>query len=400
MAAALALAAALAARRRARSGRPLAASLGQALSGVFAPGAPDRARPRRARARAARRRHEPGRRRPDAARPAHAAALAPRLADRPTRHSPRSCARSSLARSRRRSIEADAGRHRRSSTAATEDAWLRDRFHPGVLSRLEEFAVELAGQPGAVVSLMRDAGLEPDEPRTASSPATPRATSSCGSTRHRATSSCGAVRERTRRSSPSARGSRSRGGTAPMTSAHGQASAEYAGLLALAALLGATLALDRRHRRCSARCATHSPRLLRVARHAPAPRQRQRGRHRRRQSALLPGDDALTPDAALLALGAPARVAQAAEVAERCCSTRRARRRHGSGARRTYRAWMHRDDGPYEPVDAPTRRPRCRDADGSARGAPGSPSRAAPRRRGSARAPHESGRRSPSTSSR
>ena len=149
------------ARRRARSDRPLAASIGHALSGAFGPGArPLRPSIRssdccsmapRARTRTARRCSTSGR--------SCARASAP---DRPTPHSPRSCARSSLARFRR-------GRSRgppatsRSSTAATEDAWLRARFHPGVLSRFREFAASIAGKPGAVVTLIRDAGLEPDE---------------------------------------------------------------------------------------------------------------------------------------------------------------------------------------------------------------------------------------------
>src|SRR4051812_3219885 len=44
-----------------------------------------------------------------------------------------------------------------------EDAWLRERFHPGLLSRFREFASGVAGKPGAFVMLARDAGLEPDE---------------------------------------------------------------------------------------------------------------------------------------------------------------------------------------------------------------------------------------------
>jgi hypothetical protein len=46
---------------------------------------------------------------------------------------------------------------------STEDAWLHERFHPGVLSRFKEFAASIAGKPGAIVTLMRDAGLEHDE---------------------------------------------------------------------------------------------------------------------------------------------------------------------------------------------------------------------------------------------
>ena len=46
---------------------------------------------------------------------------------------------------------------------ATEDAWLRDRFHPARLRRAVEVVVGLAGLPGAVISLAREAGLGADE---------------------------------------------------------------------------------------------------------------------------------------------------------------------------------------------------------------------------------------------
>jgi hypothetical protein len=47
---------------------------------------------------------------------------------------------------------------------ATEDAWLRDRFHPARLRRAVDVVVGLAGLPGAVISLAREAGLGVDEP--------------------------------------------------------------------------------------------------------------------------------------------------------------------------------------------------------------------------------------------
>ena len=46
---------------------------------------------------------------------------------------------------------------------ATEDQWLRDRFHPGFVSRFASFALGLAGGPGAIYSLGRDLGLGTDE---------------------------------------------------------------------------------------------------------------------------------------------------------------------------------------------------------------------------------------------
>ena len=46
---------------------------------------------------------------------------------------------------------------------ATEDQWLRDRFHPGFVTRFASFALGLAGGPGAIYSLGRDLGLAADE---------------------------------------------------------------------------------------------------------------------------------------------------------------------------------------------------------------------------------------------
>jgi hypothetical protein len=42
---------------------------------------------------------------------------------------------------------------------ATEDEWLRRRFHPGAVDRIAHAAVGLAGAPGAIISLAEDAGL-------------------------------------------------------------------------------------------------------------------------------------------------------------------------------------------------------------------------------------------------
>ena len=42
---------------------------------------------------------------------------------------------------------------------ATEDHWLRGRFHPSVVTRVASFALGLAGGPGALYSLGRDLGF-------------------------------------------------------------------------------------------------------------------------------------------------------------------------------------------------------------------------------------------------
>jgi hypothetical protein len=52
----------------------------------------------------------------------------------------------------------------------TEDGWLHDRFHPALLRRLAEVSAELAGTPGAVLTLAKDAGLGADEPVDAIEP--------------------------------------------------------------------------------------------------------------------------------------------------------------------------------------------------------------------------------------
>jgi hypothetical protein len=42
---------------------------------------------------------------------------------------------------------------------SAEDSWLRDHFHPGVLGRFKQFAVSVAGRPGAVAALFHHGGL-------------------------------------------------------------------------------------------------------------------------------------------------------------------------------------------------------------------------------------------------
>src|SRR5512141_1018354 len=99
-----------------------------------------------------------------------------------------------------------------------------------------------------------------------------------------------------------------------MTSIRGQATAEYAGLLAVAAVLGAVLALAAGPPLASAvrdaLAAMLTGRVERVAPVAPAAADITDV-----QSALLPGDEAVTPDAALLALGSRHGAAQAGRIA-------------------------------------------------------------------------------------
>ena len=100
-----------------------------------------------------------------------------------------------------------------------------------------------------------------------------------------------------------------------MAGVHGQASVEYAGLLALAAVLGAVLALIAGpplvgvlRSALAAVLSVRSPAPLAV--HASA------ADIADVQSALVPGADALTPDAALLALARRHGAARADDVAD------------------------------------------------------------------------------------
>jgi hypothetical protein len=138
-----------------------------------------------------------------------------------------------------------------------------------------------------------------------------------------------------------------------VTAIGGQASAEYAGLLGLAALLGAMLAL------------VAAPPLLGAVRDAlaaalarsasvPAPVSVSAADVADVESALLPSEDAQTPDAALVRLRRRHGIAQAAEVAEQLLFGAARATTPWVGAGRRYRAWMHRDDGPYKSVEGTT----------------------------------------------
>jgi hypothetical protein len=137
-----------------------------------------------------------------------------------------------------------------------------------------------------------------------------------------------------------------------MTAIGGQASVEYAGLLGLAAVLGAALALVAgppvlgalRNALVAALSGTaHRPTAV-VASAADIADV---------QSALLPTGKALTPDATLLALAQRHGMARAREVADALLLVEARSAVPWIGTGRTYRAWERPEDGPYEPT-APT----------------------------------------------
>ena len=140
-----------------------------------------------------------------------------------------------------------------------------------------------------------------------------------------------------------------------MTAVTGQASVEYAGLLGLAAVLGAALAL------------VAGPPLLGAVRnafiaaisgraHSPAPVVAGAADIADVQSALLPTADGLTPDAALLALGQRHSEEDAHVLADSLLLAAARATAPWLGEARTYRAWIRPQDGPYEPMAGDARR--------------------------------------------
>ena len=124
---------------------------------------------------------------------------------------------------------------------AAEDAWLHHRFYPGRWKSSVELGIELMGTPGGIIGLAHDLGLGADEPVDGIAPG-----HAAGDVVVRL---AGGWRELILRRRPGSGLSviadlvQPRRGTTVVTGVHGQASVEYAGLLALAAVLGATLAL-------------------------------------------------------------------------------------------------------------------------------------------------------------
>jgi hypothetical protein len=128
----------------------------------------------------------------------------------------------------------------------------------------------------------------------------------------------------------------------------GQASAEYAGLLGLAAVIGAALALaagpplagalrDALVSALSRGATASSPGAATAADIADV------------QSTLLVGEASLTPDAALVALRRRHTAEEADAVASAVLLSTALATAPWLGASHTYRAWLRRDDGPYEP---------------------------------------------------
>jgi hypothetical protein len=131
--------------------------------------------------------------------------------------------------------------------------------------------------------------------------------------------------------------------------AGGQASVEYAGLLGFAAILGGALALTAGPPLAGA---LREAFVSALSRGAPGPMRVIAGAADIAdvQSALLPGEDARTPDAALIALRRRHTAAQADRVASAVLLSAALATAPWLGASRTYRAWSAPGDGPYKPM--------------------------------------------------
>jgi hypothetical protein len=134
-----------------------------------------------------------------------------------------------------------------------------------------------------------------------------------------------------------------------MTTVQGQASVEYAGLLALAAVVGATLAL------MVGPPLVHAVRnalvaVLSSSREQTTPLIASAADIADVQSALLPAREAMTPDAALLALERRHGRARAGDLANALLLAAARDAVPWLGERRTYRAWTRLADGPYQPA--------------------------------------------------
>ena len=134
-----------------------------------------------------------------------------------------------------------------------------------------------------------------------------------------------------------------------MTGAHGQASVEWAGLLALAAVLGATLALiagpPLAHAIRTTIIAALSESRPAVAAPAPATA----ADIADVQSALVSDGAALTPDAVLIALGRRHGAAHAVEIAHALILAAARERTPWLGGTRSYHPWTKVQNGLFAP---------------------------------------------------
>jgi hypothetical protein len=137
-----------------------------------------------------------------------------------------------------------------------------------------------------------------------------------------------------------------------MTGAHGQASAELAALLALAVILGASAALIAGPPLAGA---VRTARAAVLARESSPPSEPHVSAADIAdvQAALAPGADALSPDAALLALERRHASDDADAVADAVLLDAARASAPWLGAPRAYRAWTQLGGGPYEPLPAP-----------------------------------------------
>jgi hypothetical protein len=134
-----------------------------------------------------------------------------------------------------------------------------------------------------------------------------------------------------------------------MTGAHGQASVEWAGLLALAAVLGATLALIAGPPLADAIRAAIVAALSESRPGVTAPAAATAADIADVQSALASDGTALTPDAALIELGTRHGAARAVEIADALLLATAREHAPWLGRSRTYHPWTTVQDGLFAP---------------------------------------------------
>jgi hypothetical protein len=133
----------------------------------------------------------------------------------------------------------------------------------------------------------------------------------------------------------------------------GQASAEYAGLLALAAVIGATLAL------IAGPPLAHAVSAALVAALGDRPQASRTPVASAADtadvaSALLPDDGAITPDAALLAMARRDGTDDARAIADGLLLAAAREAVPWIGRERTYRGWAEPGDGPFQAITSPS----------------------------------------------
>ena len=228
-----------------------------------------------------------------------------------------------------------------SSTARPRTHWLRDRFHPGVVTRFASFALGLAGGPGAIV--LAGPRSRASQPTRRSRPASPRAMSSCRSATACARWSCG--------SSPTAVSSSSPTRLARLDDGrHGPGLGRVR--RPARARRGARRRARTRRRTAAARRGAERVRrrALAVGRTAPRPSSPARPTSPTSSPRSSPRLTASRPTPRCSRSGSGTATRTRIELADSLLLAAARATAPWLGEARTYRAWIRPQDGPYEPM--------------------------------------------------